>query len=250
MRRIKKRTEPASLSEWRANHQAAPESAGINFGYSILGQDKAVREELQASLIAEQGGLCAYTGRRIDSGSCHIEHLIPQSHCALGQGKDVAYDNMVACWPAPNTSQPVGHGAVPKGDWPAPDEAHLFVSPLNAGCEERFRFNLRGEISASRDEDRAARETIQHLKLDDRLLTSMRHKEIEAVLGKNRNLGLKDARRRLNRLAEDEAALAEGNNPELNPFCFALKQALNTHINSVENARRQRSQSTRSSSDR
>src|SRR5437867_4476193 len=100
MRRIKKRAEPAELTQWRAAHQAAPLGGGINYNYDALRQSPAVVDALVNAMLSEQGRLCAYTGRRIDESSAHVEHLIPQSRCERGQ--DVEYTNMVACWPQPN----------------------------------------------------------------------------------------------------------------------------------------------------
>ena len=78
MRRIEKRNEPAELRHWRAAHQVEPAGSGINYGYAALRQSPAVTDRLLDALLAEQGGLCAYTGRRIGHPSAHVEHLIPQ----------------------------------------------------------------------------------------------------------------------------------------------------------------------------
>src|SRR5690606_8588398 len=110
------------------------------------------------------------TGRRIDVGSCHIEHLRPQSHCTVGD--DVDYRNLVAGVPAPNTPQ-LPYGAHKKADWPNGAEEHLFVSPLSAGCAARFSFRLNGEVGARNPADNAAVETIQHLGLNDQALVKL-----------------------------------------------------------------------------
>lgn len=231
MRRIKKRTEPKELGEWRAANQADPKGGGINFGYDALRQSAGVSTRLWDSLLAEQGGLCAYTGRRIDSASAHVEHLLPQAHCESGQ--DVAYENMVACWPQPNG--PHGQfGAHAKENWPSPAEVALFVSPLSHGCEARFVFNQRGEIRVATAKDTAAATTISRLKLDHKLLTALRRSEIEAVLGTMRSLSLKEARIRLRSIEGTETALDSGADVLLDPYCFALKQALQKYIRALE----------------
>jgi uncharacterized protein (TIGR02646 family) len=234
MRKIEKRTEPAELRQWRAAHQADPAGAGVNFGYSLLGQSPGVVERLMESLLAEQGRLCAYTGRRIDAESAHFEHLVAQDHCVSGQ--DVSYNNLLACWPQPNG--PHGeYGAHTKGNWPAPNESHLFVSPLGAGCEARFTFNFRGEIGAANPADEAATMTIRKLRLCHKTLTALRGSAIQGVLGRKRNLRLKDARTRLRQIREDEAAVNGGANIQLDPSCFAVKQALERHIRALERIR-------------
>ena len=108
MRQITKSAEPPELTSWKAANRADP-----NYCYASLTADH--RQAIRDSLVAEQRGLCAYTGRRIDIGSCHIEHLRPQVHC--GRGEDVDYRNLVAGVPAPNTPQ-LPYGAHNKRDWP------------------------------------------------------------------------------------------------------------------------------------
>ncbi len=88
MREISPRAEPVAFAQWRAGSQN-----DINYGYDLIpGELKA---EIKEALVAEQRGLCAYTGVRIDSSLSHIEHLLPQAHCHRGE-EDVAYRNMVA----------------------------------------------------------------------------------------------------------------------------------------------------------
>lgn len=220
MRWIKKKPAPHELTEWQVKHRATDP----NFGYDLMRLDHGVTETVTESLLQEQGLLCAYTGVRIDRQSCHIEHVAAQAHG--GFGHDVDYGNMVACYPAPNKGQ-ASYGAHPKRDWPSPTQRHLFVSPLERGCEERFRFNRRGEIAAE-DSDEAARTTINRLKLDDSALTALRREAIQETL-RNDALPLDDARKRLRFLQQSEH---EGG--KLEPFCFALKQALARHIKRVE----------------
>ncbi len=233
MRKIEKRNEPAELTRWRAAHQADPDGGGINYGYDALRQSPPVVARLLESLIAEQGGLCAYTGRRIDRDSTHVEHLRPQTPWKAQRGLDVTYSNMVGCWPQSNG--PRGqYGAHPKEDWPAPGEEALFVSPLSSGCEARFVFNQRGEIKPANPADQAAATTIGKLKLDHKLLTALRGREIESVLGTMRSLSLKEARQRLRSIQVAEAALTDGADVPLDPYCFALKQALMRFIKAGE----------------
>ncbi len=223
MRQILKTVEPAVLAEWRARFQS-----DINFGYDLIPSD--VRSAVLESLLSEQGWLCAYTGRRVWTDGCHIEHLNAQAHCE--RGEDVAYTNLIACHPAPNTGESP-YGAHPKKAWPSPAERYLFVSPLDSRCEARFQFNLRGEIVASRADDQAATTTIAKLKLDHSELTRLRKEAINATLIKSghgpASLSLADARRRLVGLETKEKA-----GVRLEPYCFALKQALRKHIARIE----------------
>jgi uncharacterized protein (TIGR02646 family) len=226
MREISRQDEPARFTEWRAGAQN-----DINYGYRLIPSD--IRNEIKDALIAEQRGLCAYTGIGIGAGRSHIEHLLPQAHCRRGQ-EDVAYLNMVACYPAPESAY-VPFGAHLKANWPSPSEQHLFVSPRSAGCERRFLFSLRGKISAA-ENDEAGRETIKRLGLDNKRLDALRNEAISATLEwhgrKEPLLNLTSARKRLTSL--EDAEIAGG---RLEPFCFALKQALRKHIQRLESIR-------------
>jgi uncharacterized protein (TIGR02646 family) len=223
MREINAQHEPAALTEWRAASQN-----DINFGYNLMPGE--LRTVVKAALVTEQRGLCAYTGIGIDSNNSHIEHLNPQVHCE--RGEDVTYFNLVACYPAPNAPH-VPFGAIRKRNWPTPPERYLFVSPRSKGCEKRFRFNLRGVISAVGENDEAVKMTIRRLGLDELALTAQRKAALDATLEFLGNgpasLDLKSARKRLLGLEGAEKGTAR-----LEPFCFVLKQALKKHILRLE----------------
>ena len=59
-------------------------------------------------------------------------------------------------------------------------------------------------------------------------------REIESVLGTTRGLALKEARKRLRTIEDSEAALNGGADVLLEPYCFALKQALRRFIKAGE----------------
>ena len=83
MRTIEARPEPLAYAQWRAASQG-----DINYGYDLIPAE--LRVQLKAALIAEQRGICAYTGIGIDATHSHIEHLAPQAHCVQGES-DVAF---------------------------------------------------------------------------------------------------------------------------------------------------------------
>jgi uncharacterized protein (TIGR02646 family) len=222
MRQISPRHVPAMFTEWRAAWHN-----DINYGYELV--DAALRAVIKDALIAEQRSLCAYTGLRVDASSAHLEHLLPQDHCTVGQ-EDVDYRNMVACYPGPNAGF-IPFGATRKADWPSRAEQHLFVSPRSAGCESRFIFSIQGKIRPA-DGDDAARETVRRLGLDNRRLENLRKEAIDATL---KPLDLPSARKRLTSLED-----AENDEVPLEPFCFALKQALRKHIVRLESIRESR----------
>ena len=220
MRWIQKLPEPHALTQWRARS-----SGDINFGYDLLRSSQAVVQTVTDALLQEQGWLCAYTGIRIKTDTCHIEHLKAQMHCSPAE--TVAYSNMVACHPSPNSAHKTPYGAEQKDAWPHPSEQHLFVSPLDQTCEERFTFNLRGEIHEQAENDQAAKTTIKKIGLAHRELVAFRKAAIQGTLGKRNNLSLKDARKRLNSLHSHQEGRRE-------PFCFVLVQALRKHIRRLE----------------
>jgi len=218
MKCIQKKNEPDELKEWRSRY-----SNDINFDYDLMRKDHNVVEAVTRSLLEEQGWLCAYTGLSIDEQKCHLEHIKPQKHCTAGE--KVLYSNIVACYPEPNTPYKLPYGAHKKDDWPAPNEQHLFVSPLDPSCESRFIFNLRGQIK-SKAGDQAAAMTITKLGLDYSVLEDKRKAAIQGTIGKENDLSLKDARRRLRNLKNQQGKLDE--------FCFVLVQSLEKHISRLE----------------
>jgi uncharacterized protein (TIGR02646 family) len=231
MRQITKGAEPAELTQWKAQNQGRP-----NYCYASLTADH--RLKVRTTLVVEQRGLCAYTGRRIDVDSCHIEHLRPQAHCR--HGEDVDYRNLVAGVPAPNTPQ-LPYGAHRKAAWPPVADEHLFVSPLSSGCTARFSFRLNGQVEAANAADTAAVETIVRLGLNDLMLVQLRKAAINATLqirGRGpASVKIADARRRLRGLkhAEQLAGILE-------PYSFVLVQALDRHIRRAEKIREARGQ--------
>jgi hypothetical protein len=104
-------------------------------------------------------------------------------------------------------------------------------------------FNLQSKISAV-ENDNAARETVKRLGLDNRSLEDLRKEAINATLewhGRNPPLlDLPSARKRLTRLEDAENAAGQ-----LEPFCFALKQALRKHIQRLESIRESKRQGRR-----
>lgn len=223
MQRIEKRPEPPELTQWRNEFRNDP-----NFGYDLLcGKD--AHNAVLGSLLAEQGGICAYTGKKIraQNGSkpatAHVEHLFPQKHCSAAEG--VAYDNLVACFPGPNAPA-VSFGATFKKSWPSGEERKLFVSPLTADCEERFRFNNRGEISAARGDDQPAKETICRLGLDSVELTRLRAAAVVPLL---QQTSPKQLRSRLNAIERESGSFSE--------FRFVLKQVLSRRLKQIEGIR-------------
>lgn len=241
VRTIKKRPPPASLVTWRQQRIAAHGADGLEFTYEAMRREAAVVADVEDGLHSEQGALCAYTGRRIQLRpgppreipprkiGFHLEHLKPQEHCE--EGEDTDYNNLVACWPEPNSQESAPYGAVLKGNWPSPAEEHLFVSPLRTDCTSRFSFDRRGAISATQTGDAAADETIRRLGLGLKELTALRKAAIQGALNaKGRPISLREADKLRREMDRDEHDLNQGNSIKLTPFCFAIRPQLDKEI--------------------
>lgn len=235
MRTIKKRPAPSALTEWRNPRLAQNRTEGMECTYEELRKDPHARRAVEEGLFDEQGGLCAYTGMKLQPSTgprpegFHLEHLIPQMYCEYGQDAD--YGNLVGCWPPPNCGFEPSYGARKKGSWPSPAERHLFVSPLDSSCSRRFRFDHRGAISAAMPGDQAAATTIEKLGLDDPSLTDLRAHAIRGALSQ---IKLKDARRLLREIEADTEKLDRGESVRLRRFSFAIQQALAREIRKLE----------------
>lgn len=218
MKKIIKRAQPTELQRWRANNAAIPE----NFHY---GCGNFPNSAVLKALLAEQGFLCAYTLLRVTSDNAHVEHLKPQSLCEFGE--DVAWNNLVACFPEPGAQHP-RYGALQKDKWW--DEAQ-FISPLAANCEKRFQFKNDGSIQASLSTDSAAVITIKKLNLNyDRLKESRKNAIMKAGLHKkadNPIMSVKKAKSYAQTLTIKQSSC-------FTEFCTALEQVAYDYIKSLE----------------
>lgn len=179
-----------------------------------------------AAMIADQGGLCAYTMRRIDNSSSHVEHIKPRKRCREDlRGSDLDYTNLVACFPRDGMKAQCRYGAQLKGDWWGNDGAE-FVSPLQPACEQVFRFKLNGEIEAVNNRTEAIT-TIAVLDLNHRSLTEDRKRVIEEfIYGPKRNapMSYAAAQRARNSICN------RNGNSLFYEFCVAIRAALEEHM--------------------
>jgi uncharacterized protein (TIGR02646 family) len=237
--------QPTELTEWRLPRMLAVRPPRMECDYDSLRRFPNVLEVVEDGLFSEQGAICAYTGHRIslipanqNAGitrevDFHIEHLTPRDHCVYGQKAD--YVNLVACWPRPNCGFEPAYGARKKGNWPAPAEQELFVSPLRPDCTSRFNFNHRGEISIARNNDVPAETTIEKLGLGHHTLTELRRNAIRGALNPaSRQIKLSEARKLLALMQRDASQLNAGLAVKLLPFCFAIEPVLQREIRKLE----------------
>jgi len=197
------------------------------------------KEALLEALMAEQGWLCAYTMRRISATCAHVEHIKPQTLCRAEQrGSDLDYGNLVACFPREGMTHQYRYGAQARGDWWNPAQ---FVTPLQANCEWRFHFNLRGEIAAVSGDPGAA-ETLKRLALDHDSLSEDRKRVIEEfVYGEDGSHPLSQAEA-TRWIAQVERRMKDNRFIE---FCVAIRHALEDYVRNLEKHRRKRSYARR-----
>ncbi|MGP0063615.1 MAG: hypothetical protein ACLQGP_08475 [Isosphaeraceae bacterium] len=219
---VKSADPPASIREWLD----AQLPVGLNLDYASFNDKPQLRREL----IAEQYGLCAYTGTPIDDRlggyhdanlvfQAHIEHVKPRSVCkaeltARGgiPGRDLCEDmdhrNLVAALEVRRNppARPEIFGAAAHGDEVLP------VTPLQPGCEERFQFDENGGIHGL---DEPAGKTIDLLKLDHATLIGWRRGAIAGFFPPDLEL----TRAEIEGLVERLAQATDGRLPEFS-FCI------------------------------
>ena len=124
------------------------------------------KKELLPILLAEQGFVCAYCGRKVSGqADSHIEHYCCQTHFA---DRELDYSNMFAsCGPPKQRRLPSTCGDA-KGNTPPPAPCIL---PSDPGCEARFSYGESGEAIPLDD---GAKNMVPWLKLNDSSLVQER----------------------------------------------------------------------------
>lgn len=168
MKRVFKGTEPASFTEWK-------NSANAEWSPTYPTLQNPQKRELHNSLLLEQGFFCCYCGRETDADSSHIEHFKPQEHY---EELALEYQNLHAsCLRETKPGNPL-HCSHRKGNWF--DEAH-YISPMDAQCEQRFRYLRTGEIQPTDSDDLPATKMIEVLALDIAYLNHRRQNIIRRL---------------------------------------------------------------------
>jgi hypothetical protein len=188
---------PNALTSYISAQQALEPPVGLSYN------DYPGRRDLRDALVAEQFGLCAFTGVPIDkrdSGpklttsskkgqvgfSVHNAHLKPRCVCerelvAAGKspgrdlGEDMDYKNIVAALEVKGTdSEKFGPSVA--GEWWEPGNC---VLPTHQNCETDLRYDDGGGIHGN---NAAAVQTINKLKLGHGILSSWRREALRAFL--------------------------------------------------------------------
>lgn len=166
MKRIYKNDEPQEILQWKSKFK---NKNGRVPTYSDLNEVENLSHKifLKNSLISEQGHICCYCCKPIDTKNSHIEHIRPKERNEY-RAISLEYENLLAsCQGYHDREENCGHSK---------DNAfneELFVSPLEENCESLFEFSDRGKIKAADGNERAAY-TIELLNLDTEQLNAAR----------------------------------------------------------------------------
>ena len=180
---------------------------------ALVGTDAHVK--LREQRLEQQGYVCPYTQVELTGADqCHVEHITPQTQNPALQ---LDYDNMIACYPAPNAPHP-GYGAVQKAGTAV--SPNTFVWPTERTTEHRFAFDRTGAVRAASDNDSAAKNAISMLKLDGQTLVDLREAAIRSV-----GLAANSPRPKSAAAARTFAhQVLQRTNGRYEPFCVALSQ--------------------------
>ncbi|MBY0453752.1 MAG: hypothetical protein K2Q11_02580 [Burkholderiaceae bacterium] len=216
MKTITKGAECTELRKWKILNANSPQ----NIHYDYLGA--AQRDPMLNDMVREQGGICAYTMKRIQNISgvwqAHIEHILPRSSHPAAQS--VNWGNMVACVPNPN--QDACYGAKLKGAYdPATGP---FVNPTR-NVAGHFHFRENGEVQGLTPEGNETVTKVLHLNHPH--LLNDRKGKIKGAL--DRKPTAAKARARAKQLRQRDI------DGMFEPYCEALTQVLEAYATRLEN---------------
>ena len=138
------------------------------------------KEAMRQSLIKEQGYLCVYCGRSLESdfSDSHIDHFWPQSifNGKTHEDRRVCYSNLfMSC--GRDSGLPITCGRA-KGNWFNRSD---YITPIDPCCECHFRYTGAGKIKPQNPCHTAAIQMIDALKLNDPSLVSERKQIIQYI---------------------------------------------------------------------
>ena len=177
-----------------------------------------VKEELRTCLIAEQGGICCYCGRRILS-DCYsvIEHLLPKGLTQY-QNLQLAYNNLLCSCDGGKSDRTGKTREQKRAFSPFCDSKKnnevIKITPLDEKCESYFYYDEDGHIYGINCD---AQQTIDTLGLDCSTLVNMRKAAIDAYA----ELDLTTVEEWDNEIG---FVLRRDQNGLYLPFCFAVNR--------------------------
>jgi len=173
----KKKSEPISLCKFRAELTKEDYLRKKIF-------DALQKEELQKSLLEEQGYICCYCMQRIDENNLKIEHRLAQSKHPF---RKFDYKNLFAvCNGNEGTPPKKQHCDTKKGYYERKQkkkniEYNFTVNPADKNCEQHIKYRSNGEINFD-NLDSAIREDLEEaLNLNYLVLVNNRRQTLKAV---------------------------------------------------------------------
>jgi uncharacterized protein (TIGR02646 family) len=138
----------------------------------------SIKEIIRENLRKEQGYICCYCERTLKTDDYHIEHLKPKGVNFFPE-EQLDYNNLLcSCQFETLPGEPL-HCARRRGSW---YDATLLVSPLDATCENKFKYSFDGTIDASNSNHKDALITIEKLRLNISKLNALRASAIAPFL--------------------------------------------------------------------
>ena len=184
MKQIVKDDEPRDFAEWKAGDNMAHRPNWNRV-------PSPVRVSIHESLLREQGFICCYCESSISGDDSHTEHFRPRRYREL----QLDYENLHCSCQREGVRGEPRHCGHLKGGW---FNEELLISPLEEGCERRFRYTGNGDIFPRMDGDAGAETTILRLGLDLPKLRDLRAAAVDAF----HDLSADEIRRMLERRAD------------------------------------------------
>lgn len=216
MKHIQKTSEPPEFTDWKQG-----DSPDWVPGWAAL-DSSPMKPTVKKALLDEQGYICCYCGIRITKSNSHIEHFRPRRGPNSYPPGEIDYNNLHACCLPDRKDDAKPHCGMKKDDWFDP---FLMISPLDPGCEQRFRFGSDGSIGERAHGDIAADTTIKKLGLDTGFLVDHRKSALEAS-------GLFDVLADATReqvLSWANALMQRQGDGKFTDFCFATADVLRSY---------------------
>ena len=204
MKYIKKKEPPQSLEEYKATD-------GASF-YDLHENHTNIKREVKNSLMAEQGYICCYCGRRINRGNSVIEHFKPKDPGKFPE-LELEYTNLLASCKggATEREKKVRYQGkkFPLSCDNKKDNRIIEVSPTDPNCEEYFEYDEDGEIFGTNEQ---ADWAIEILGLNNPYLKHERKQAIEPYVNLPDETDWEDEIARLS---------TPDKNGQYDPYCFA-----------------------------
>ena len=199
-------------------------------------ENREVYDKLRVSLLEEQGYICCYCGRRITLDNVTVEHLKPRDKY---KKLELAYSNLLAsCEGGQNKRRKNKEASLNKNERDRQfalycnckkGNSEIPVTPLIDNCEERFKYDDKGNILC-KEGDTTAEDTINILNLNNSTLKNLRKAAITTIMW------CKDETQK--KQQEEIARISSKQNNDgifgYLPFCFVMTSYLESFFSASE----------------